>query len=191
MFQNKSIVSIDIEGSGSSPAEIIEISVVRAYLGKVIQEKTWLIQPEGDVTDRATNIHGIRKSDLYGQPKFTEIKSELLSIVQNSILLAHNVSVEKSMLARYLPEWEPIGFIDTLKSSRYLLPNCSSYSLSELIEELKVEQFFIDKVETKSHRAKYDAYAALYLFFELLKIADNQKKPFVGYDKNVIQNSLF
>ena len=142
----KKIVSIDIEGNGASPAEIIEISVIKVRENKIIKDKTWLIKPEKPVSKYVTDIHGIRNEDLIGKPFFSEIKDEILDYVRNSVLLSHNVSVEKNILNRYLPEWEPLGFIDTLTASKKILPNTKSFSLTNLVKELEIENLFINKV---------------------------------------------
>ncbi len=167
----KIISSVDIEGNGRIPPDIVEIAITPIENYEIKNSFSWLVKPSDSITAMATRIHGLRTDDVSGMPKFDEIKGKILELLDGSYLLAHNVSVERKMLSRKLSEWKPEGYIDTLRLSRILLPEIGSHSLTSLVKCLNLDIAIAGKVETGPHRAKYDSLATAYLFCELSKLA--------------------
>ena len=172
----------------------IAITLIEDY--QIKNSFSWLVKPEDSITGMATRIHGLKTEDVSGMPRFDEIKNEILELLNNSYLLAHNVSVERKMLSRKLSEWKPEGYIDTLKLSRALLPEIGSHSLSSLVRSLNLDVVLAGKVETGPHRAGYDSLATAYLFCELLNLAKTRNidiKSFISNDDDLEgrQLSLF
>ena len=126
------ISSIDIEVTGNNPPEIVEIAVVWVVNGIIEGDISWLVKPNNEISWRAIKIHWINDNMLIDKLTFKDIKEEVSNIINNSYLLSHNVSVEKDFLVEQMPEWKPLGFIDTLKLSRKLITSVDSYSLEKL-----------------------------------------------------------
>ena len=49
-----------------------------------------LVDPERDIPDDATRIHGFTLADLAGKPRFAEIVDDLLEFFGEAKLIAHN-----------------------------------------------------------------------------------------------------
>jgi exodeoxyribonuclease X len=182
LIRNSKISSIDIEGNGRSPAEIVEIAITSIEDGEIRKSKSWLIKPEESISWHAKNVHGISNSDVKDCPSFDDIKYELLGLLENSYLLAHNSHVEANLLKKYLPEWKPLGEIDTLALSRKYISGLSGFSLSNLSDHLDLEELIDMEIEANFHRAGYDSYITALLYFYLLDL-DIEDEP--------IQDSLF
>lgn len=171
------IVSIDIEGDGGQPPRIVEISTVKLEKMQISDDKTWLLDPGRPIASYAQKVHGIRDVDVESAPRLSQIEGEVKRIISGKYLLAHNASVEISVLSRSFPDWQPVGVIDTLKLSRMISPRMSSHKLGSLINHYDIESQIGEKAATGPHRAFYDALATIYLFFELVAEAAEQGLP--------------
>lgn len=129
---------IDLETSGFNPpqAKILEIAILKINAnGDVLEEFSTLIDPKNMEVGR-TDIHGITLSMLKNAPDFAEVVGQVLKIIENSILVAHNARFEENFLAS---EFRGAGLdlpllpaIDTLWLSRQIL-NLSDYKLDTVI----------------------------------------------------------
>ncbi|MTB21924.1 MAG: hypothetical protein F2918_04160, partial [Actinobacteria bacterium] len=90
-------VFLDTETTGFNKNDrIIEIACIVFSAGAVIDEYTTLVNPNRDVGK--TQIHGVRPSMISSAPMFSEIANDILRILQNRILVAHNLAFDSRML---------------------------------------------------------------------------------------------
>ena len=108
-------IILDTETTGLRPGEghrIIEIAAIEIVdfipTGKTYHQ---YINPERDVPQASTDIHGITSEFLYDKPTFNKIADEFIQFIQNDTIIAHNIDFD-------------IGFIN------YELQNCGKSSLS-------------------------------------------------------------
>jgi DNA polymerase III epsilon subunit-like protein len=131
---------IDFETSGFHPgsARILEVAVIKiSAQGKILDEFTTLINPEDGNVGR-TDIHQITLGMVKNAPKLSEVVGDLLSILDSSIVVAHNAKFEENFLESAFRE---VGVkhplmptIDTLWLSRQVL-DLPNYKLATVIEE--------------------------------------------------------
>ncbi|HEY9016607.1 MAG TPA: 3'-5' exonuclease, partial [Gemmatimonadales bacterium] len=105
------------------------------------------------ISERATEVHGYRDSDLVGAPQLTEVWSRFREFVGNDLLIAHNgqefdVPVLRR-LCQELPGIDDLVFYDTLPLARSLVEG--SARLTELAVRFGVEV-------GRAHHAFDDAY---------------------------------
>lgn len=125
-----------------------------------------LIDPERDVPDEATRIHGFRLSDLAGKPKFAEIAADLLAFLADARLIAHNAPFDFGFLnAEFrrlgLPSLHPDRMIDTLTLAKTRFPGMPN-SLDALCR-----RFAIDLSQRTTHNALLDCRLLADVYVEL------------------------
>lgn len=160
---------VDLEGTGGQDKEneaILEIAAVHIVDGKVEEDYFHsLINPERKIPRRPWIT--LTNEDLKDAPSFREIKEELFSYLDRSVLIAHNARVDWRLLKRKYPQFNPV-LLDTLALSRKLYADEKKHSLDDLSDRLNLTQYtqkFFD--ESQRHRAHYDAWITAYAFIAM------------------------
>ena len=100
---------IDFETTGLFPGghdRVIEVAVVHTdQNGQVTGQWETLINPERDLGRQ--DIHHIRASDVMDAPRFEQIASRLVELLENRVIVAHNASFDIRFL---LAELERVGY---------------------------------------------------------------------------------
>ena len=163
-------VLFDTETTGVDPLNgdrIIEIAALELLrdlpTGRSFHR---VIDPERDVPEEATRIHGFTRGDLIGKPRFADIVDELLAFLAEDPLVAHNAAFDFGFLDAELgrlrlPRLDPGRMVCTLKLARgrYAgLPN----SLDALCR-----RFDIDLSERTTHNALLDCKLLAQVYIEL------------------------
>jgi DNA polymerase-3 subunit epsilon len=95
-------VALDIETTGLGPDKqrIVEIAgvVFELATGKVLGEFETLINPERNIPEDSTRIHGINSQLISAAPTFAEFGPWLVEILRDKTLVAHNAKFDVSFL---------------------------------------------------------------------------------------------
>lgn len=161
---NSRYAVVDVETTGRSAAshKIIEIGIVLMDGDEIKETFSTLINPEASIPFYITEITGISDGMVLEAPKFYQIAKRLLELLEDRILVAHNVHFDFSFLRN---EFSELGYslvaakLCTLRESRKKIPGLPSYSLSSLSSHFNISH-------KRKHRALDDALACA----ELLKI---------------------
>ena len=163
-------VLFDTETTGLDPAtgdRILEIAAIELMRDLPTQNFFHrLIDPERDVPDEATRIHGFSRAHVMGKPRFAEIVDDFLEFIGDSPLVAHNASFDFSFinaeLARLgLPPLHEARMIDTLALAKARFPGMPN-SLNALCG-----RFAIDLSERTTHNALLDCRLLAQVYVEL------------------------
>jgi DNA polymerase-3 subunit epsilon len=163
-------VLFDTETTGLDPAggdRIIEVAAIELVRDLPTQNFFHrLIDPERDVPDEATRIHGFTRGDLMGQPRFADIADAFLDFIGDAKLIAHNASFDfafvNAELARLsLPALDPGRMIDTLELAKSRFPGMPN-SLNALCT-----RFGIDLSARTTHNALLDCRLLADVYVEL------------------------
>ena len=95
------IVVLDTETTGLIPEmghRIIEIGAIRYENGEAVGKINHLLNPGRKIDPSASQVNGIADSDLVGQPTFAEIAPELLNLLDDALILAHNARFDAGFL---------------------------------------------------------------------------------------------
>ncbi len=141
-------VVLDTETTGLEPSQghrIIEIACVE-MLNRRVTKNTFYkrINPERDIDEGATQVHGIRREDLEYEPKFAEIAADFLDYVAGAELIIHNAPFDLGFINAELarlekpPITESSAVIDTLAMARELHPGKRN-ALDALCERYQVD----------------------------------------------------
>lgn len=97
---SESFVIVDVETSGMNPSKcrVISLAALEFRPDGTIGRKIYrLLDPEGD--PGPTNIHGLTREMLVGQPRYREIAAEVADLVRGHTMVAHNVAFDYAFLA--------------------------------------------------------------------------------------------
>jgi len=163
-------VLFDTETTGLDPAtgdRVIEVAALELIndlpTGQFFHA---LIDPERDVPDEVTRIHGFRSADLEGKPKFAEIAADLDAFFGDARLIAHNAPFDFGFLnhefARLgMAALHPERMIDTLVLAKARFPGMPN-SLDALCR-----RFTIDLSQRTTHNALLDCRLLAEVYVEL------------------------
>jgi DNA polymerase-3 subunit epsilon len=163
-------VLFDTETTGIDPLtgdRVIEIAALELIrdlpTGKTFHR---VVDPERDVPEGATRIHGFTRGDLIGKPRFAEIVDDLLEFFGDDPLVAHNAAFDFGFLnaefARLrLPSLQSARMIDTLAMARAKFPGLPN-NLDALCR-----RFDIDLSERTTHNALLDCRLLAQVYIEL------------------------
>lgn len=92
----RNAVVIDLETSGlDNHDEIVEISIIDSK-GAVLLDT--LVRPMSDIAEAATKIHGITNADVEHAPCWSEISSQVRTILHQRKAIAYNAAFERRLL---------------------------------------------------------------------------------------------
>ena len=163
-------VLFDTETTGLDPTtgdRILEIAAIELMRDLPTSRSFHrLIDPERDVPEEATRIHGYTRSHLMGRPRFAEIIDELLEFLGDAPLIAHNAVFDfafvNAELARLsLPPLHEARMVDTLTLAKTRFPGMPN-SLNALCN-----RFAIDLSERTTHNALLDCRLLAEVYVEL------------------------
>ncbi len=163
-------VLLDTETTGLDPAtgdriiEVAAIELIRDLPTSMHFHR--LIDPERDVPEDATRVHGYSRSHLVGQKRFAEIVDDMLAFFGDAPLIAHNAAFDfgflNAELARLsLPPLHPSRMIDTLALAKTRFPGMPN-SLNALCN-----RFGVDLSERTTHNALLDCRLLADVYVEL------------------------
>lgn len=92
--------AIDFETANSSRASACGLGVVKVRNGKVHRKARWLLKPTdgGGFSPRNVEIHGIDAAMVHNAPTWAEAYPEILELLEDDVLFAHNASFDMSVL---------------------------------------------------------------------------------------------
>jgi DNA polymerase-3 subunit epsilon len=163
-------ILFDTETTGLEPAQghrVIEIAALELIndlpTGAHFHA---LIDPERDIPDDATRIHGITASHLRGKPRFPEIVADLLAFLADGPLVAHNAPFDFGFLNAEFsrtghPPLDPARMVDTLAMAKLRFPGLPN-SLDALCR-----RFGIDLSARTTHNALLDCRLLAEVYVEL------------------------
>jgi len=131
-------VVLDVETTGLNQKNdvvgdhrIVEVGCVEIIDGVITgKEFHKVINPNRSIDARATRVHGHTDSSVFEKPRFENIATDLLSFLENSILVIHNAPFDTAFLnsefKRLPKEIQPRRVFlvtDTLQIARKKFPN--------------------------------------------------------------------
>jgi DNA polymerase-3 subunit alpha (Gram-positive type) len=172
---NVTFVVFDTETTGFSPTmdRIVEVGAVKFRNGEVVEEISWLINPQRDIPYWATKVNGITDDMVKGKPSFKDIYPDFQKFINGSVLMAHNakfdISFLKAEIKRAGCELPPNQVIDSLGLFRKWYPNSKSHSVEAVARHAEI------KTDTL-HRASADSMYVFLIFDKGVKERNDKFK---------------
>lgn len=184
-------IVLDVETTGLYPSQghkIIEIACIELFDDEKVGEAMHLyINPQRDIPQEASNVHGITDSDVMDCPIFKDKYEEILAFIGDSKVIAHNSEFDRGFINYELKlinqnELPKEQFIDTLLIAKKKFPN-QKVSLDELCKK-----FSIDLTSRKDyHGALIDIKLLAEVYYNLIK---GQKSIFEDNSKTSVKTNI-
>jgi len=175
LWRDVPILAFDTETTGLNPHEgdrVIEFAAVVMHLddeGRVgqIERHEMLINPGIPIPREVVKLTGITDEAVADAPPFEKRAKEIHSLLEDSIVIAHNFQFDQNflagefrMLGRFWPDTR--AEIDTLDLSIRYFPHERGHKLAQMSDRLGV-------ILKGAHRASNDAEACGRCFTELAR----------------------
>ena len=156
-------IALDTETTGISTDEghrIIEIGCVEIENRRITgNEFHCYLNPERDIDEGATRVHGLTLEKLSNEPLFKEVAKDFLNFVSGAELIIHNAAFDVGFINKEISllEWDENSIedhalvMDTLKMAREMHPGKKN-SLDALCT-----RYEIDRSMRQVHGALIDA----------------------------------
>lgn len=135
-LENMNFVAIDVETAIDKRWSICQIGIAIVEKGKIIHSFSELVQPpNNEYAANNIRIHHITPEITKNKPRFPEIWKNILPIIKNQKLIAHNASFDSSCLKQTLEyynlEIPELEFDCTFKRTGQKLSDaCEAYNIS-------------------------------------------------------------
>ncbi len=164
------VVDTETTGLRAGPDRVIELAVVRARGGEVIDTFQSLVNPCRPISPFIVNFTGITPEMLSSAPTAKEIMPHFLQWIDGTILVGHNLSFDLGFLsyeAQLLEKSFPLDGFDTIPLARRFLPGLKRFKLDMVAAYLQIPA-------SNRHRALGDAEITAAVFLRLLERARQQ-----------------
>ena len=162
---------LDTETTGLDPRSgdrVIEVAAIELFnfmpTGGTFHR---VIDPERDVPEEATRVHGFTVEMLRGKPRFADIAEELLDFLGEDEIIAHNAPfdfgfLDAELVLAGLPRLDRTRMVDSLEIAKRRYPGLPN-SLDALCRRLGV-----DNSMRGSHNALLDVKLLAEVFLQLM-----------------------
>ena len=160
----KPIVFFDLETTGISIAtdRVVEISILKVFPNGNKESKTWLVNPEIEIPEEATAVHGITNEKVVTEPTFKELAPQINEMIADSDLAGFNSNrFDIPLLAEELLR----AGIDFDMNNRKAVDVQVIFHKKEQRTLSAGYKFYCDKELTDAHSAEADTLAT----YEILK----------------------
>ena len=176
-WMEETIAFIDVETTGRDAEHdrIVELGIVIGRGGRIVAEKSWLVNPGIQIGEESSEVHRIRDDDVKDKLPLKAHLAEVAEFVKGAIPAAYNAVFDKGfVLAEVLrsgtvsvfpPAFRrEVEWADPLVLAREIHRDAESRALGDMTARLGIEL-------ERAHRATDDARAALLVLYALAKDA--------------------
>jgi len=153
------VIDFETTGAGADD-DIIQVGLVVMEGHQIIDKYASLVKPSVPIPAMITDLTGISDDMVADAPDLSEVMSEIVPRIHDTVLVGHNIAFDFGFLQRGLEKtgYYPFGgrLLDTLDLLKMLFPSLNSYSLSLVCQALGVEHL-------RPHQADSDAEATALL----------------------------
>ncbi|MDY0116371.1 MAG: exonuclease domain-containing protein [Sulfurimonadaceae bacterium] len=191
------LIFLDLETTGlEEDAKICAIAIIAVEAEKIKEVLYEFINEGKKIPPNASAIHHITNEMIHGMSSFKESKSYKFLEANNNpnaTIIVHNAKFDKERLRT--SGYEFLGeFIDTLRVTKHLIPECGFFSLQFLRYELKLykqeKQAALAcnyEKAIEAHNAFGDVLVTKLLYEYLLEIADKEKMQALSKQHVLVQ----
>ncbi|MDK7362420.1 3'-5' exonuclease [Lactobacillus iners] len=172
--------AIDFETANRHYDSACSLALVLVRDNKIIDSFYTVINPQMPFDKNNIKIHGITANDVKDAPTMNEVWPKIRLLFQPGMLVvAHNARFDCNVMKKSLKKYniaEPHYLtIDTLATSRALMPNLKNYRLDTVSNQLNIDLWH-------HHNALSDSEAcAEILIKQNQQFGDEQIKNFIKY----------
>ncbi|MBO7744133.1 ATP-dependent DNA helicase DinG [Paenibacillus sp. MWE-103] len=158
---NYAVLDLETTGHGAGD-DIIQVGLVLMDEDmKVVRTYSSFVKPTIPIPAFITGLTGIEEAMVADAPELEEVLLEVVPLLSDAVLVAHNVSFDAGFLNAALDRSGYVAFdgrrLDTIDLLRILYPTLTTYQLGAVTELFGIEH-------DQHHRADSDAMATAELF---------------------------
>lgn len=132
-------VLLDLETTGGNPVNdrITEIAAVRFEQGVEVARWSTLVNPGTHISLFIEKLTGISNHMVASAPRFSEVASKLLALLDGAVLVAHNVRFDHGFLLNELARLDValrVKTLCTVRLSRLLYPQFKGHGLDAIMQ---------------------------------------------------------
>jgi DNA polymerase-3 subunit epsilon len=159
------LVDVETTGKDASVDRVVEVGIVVARGGQVVERRNWLVNPGRPIPKEASDVHKISDDDVKDAPTFDRVAAEVMALLSGCVPAAYNAAFDKAFLTNELARAgvtlrRDVEWLDPLVWARELQQGERSRALGEVAARLGIAL-------ENAHRAMDDAEAALRVLFAL------------------------
>lgn len=160
---------IDLETTGLDPEynEIIELAAVRVRNNQIVDTYSQLVKPDKEIDEFIQEFTGITNEMVADAENIEVLLPKFLDFIGDDVLIGHNVNFDINFIYDNLIRLKNVPFssdyIDTMRVSRYVLPEMRHHRLKDLVKEFGI-------VHEHAHRALSDCQATFEVACNLQKL---------------------
>jgi DNA polymerase-3 subunit epsilon len=161
------LVDVETTGKDASVDRVVEVGIVIARGGEVVERRNWLVNPGRPIPKEASDVHKITDEQVQDAPAFEVVAQEITAMLAGCIPAAYNAAFDRAFLGNELARAglslrKDVEWLDPLVWARELQQGEKSRALGEVAARLGIAL-------ENAHRASDDAEAALRVLFVLGK----------------------
>ena len=172
-LKDATYVVFDTETTGLSARynKVIELAAVKMKNGTVIDQFEQFIDPGHPLSETTINLTSITDDMVRGSKSEEEVFKMFQDFCKGCVIVGHNATFDVDFMnTGYERHGLPLisePWIDTLPLARFLYPEMKGFRLNTLAKKLDVNL-------EHHHRAIYDAEATGYIYYAMLKDAEER-----------------
>ncbi len=194
------LIFLDVETTGLEQSDTICSIGIISETENETKSHYVLVNEGKKIPPKASSIHHITNEMIQGKSRF--IESEIYAFLQahnfmHVTLVSHNSPFDLQKLSLAGLEWKG-GFIDTLRVTKHLIPECELFSLQVLRYELKLYKQEVKvakecgiKDALVAHNALSDALVVKQLFEYLRSMATKEEMMELSVQKVLLEKIYF
>ena len=160
---NYAVLDLETTGHGAGD-DMLQVGLVLLdETMQIIRTYNTFVKPTIPIPPFITQLTGIDESMVEDAPPVEDVLLELIPLLENAVLVAHNVGFDAGFLSSALDRCGYMPFagrrLDTIDLLRVLYPTLTTYQLGAVTELFGIEH-------DQHHRADSDAMATAELFKE-------------------------
>ncbi len=154
----ESFTAIDFETANWSPESICQVGIVRMENGEVTERIDQLVKPPKNAFyHKNIEVHGIQPSDTKEQPTFEYVWFDIMHLIQDMVLVAHNANFDVNCLRCTLSYYDIVQPEFEVRCTRIIYGRGLAYLSKKY------------KIPLNHHNALSDANACAQLYLKHLK----------------------
>ncbi|MDR3156616.1 MAG: hypothetical protein LBT69_01720 [Lactobacillales bacterium] len=168
---DQTIAVVDLETTAPNHKEgrIIQIGIALIQNDKIVSTFSTDVNPGVEIPQKIERLTGITNAQVKVAPFFEEVAATIVSLLKDTIFVAHNIRFDYSFLNAELRQ---IGFpelnlcrFDTVELAQIFLPTAASFRLRDLAKKFQLNH-------DRPHQADSDAYVTAQLFLKIKEIIE-------------------
>jgi DNA polymerase III epsilon subunit family exonuclease len=143
ILASRTLAFLDTETTGLSAwfgDRICEIAILRCRGDEILDSFDTLVNPQRLISPGAARVNGLTDAELAAAPTFAEIADRVMPMLENAILVGHNLSFDLGFLSSEFQHlgWQlpPLEGIDTLLLARahFSFPSNSLQAIADSLQ---------------------------------------------------------